>query len=160
MSDRNKNKTALSLKLTSSNNDSGMVEPDEQKEIICPYDASHCIRPARLANHLLRCARNHQGSNLVRCPFNSCHLQQPDQLQVSIIRAIAFIKIQCVFPNYRHIFNSAKIVVLTNAFVFRIHCRQRIHHVTPLWIRSNQQKIGIWTLKCPVTILKLIAKKT
>lgn len=88
MSDRNKNKNVVSLKLTSSNNDSGMVEPDEQKEIICPYDASHCIRPARLANHLLRCARNHQGSNLVRCPFNSCHLQQPDQLQVSLLSGL------------------------------------------------------------------------
>lgn len=88
MSDRKNNKTVLSLKLMSSNIDSEMGEPGEQKEIVCPYDASHRIRPVRLALHLLRCARNHQGSNLVRCPFNSCHLQKPDQLQVSVLSGL------------------------------------------------------------------------
>ncbi|KAH8338260.1 hypothetical protein KR074_011963, partial [Drosophila pseudoananassae] len=50
------------------------VPANSDKLISCPYDPLHRLMPERFALHLIRCARNHPGSNLLRCPFNSTHL--------------------------------------------------------------------------------------
>lgn len=71
-------------KSSSSDFGSAMFQPAEGKYAICPYDKAHRILRGRLIGHLLRCARNHPGSKMVRCPFNSSHMQQSDELQVSV----------------------------------------------------------------------------
>lgn len=58
---------------------------DEEKYVTCPSDKVHRMLRARLNVHLMRCARNYSGSKLVRCPFNSTHLQKADELQVSVL---------------------------------------------------------------------------
>lgn len=78
MSERSFNKSLLSS-ISSSDID------DDEKYVTCPYDKVHRILRARLNVHLMRCARNHTGSKLVRCPFNNNHLQRSDELQVSVL---------------------------------------------------------------------------
>jgi len=44
-----------------------------EKTITCPYNPSHQITVEKIQWHLVKCAKNHPGSNLVVCPFNSAH---------------------------------------------------------------------------------------
>ncbi|KAH8256060.1 hypothetical protein KR026_006027 [Drosophila bipectinata] len=53
----------------------------QDKCIACPYDPLHRLMPERFALHLIRCAKNHPGSKMVRCPFNNTHLFSSDTLQ-------------------------------------------------------------------------------
>lgn len=85
MSDRSNNKSILSSTSFSSDIGPAMFQHDEAKYVICPYDKAHRILRARLIVHLLRCARNHPSSKMVRCPFNSSHMQRSDELQVSVL---------------------------------------------------------------------------
>lgn len=50
----------------------------------CPYNASHRMLAHRLALHLVKCRRNHPDVEKVRCPFNSTHLINKPELNVSI----------------------------------------------------------------------------
>jgi len=46
---------------------------DWEKTITCPYNPSHQITVERIQFHLVKCRRNHAGSDLKVCPFNASH---------------------------------------------------------------------------------------
>lgn len=46
---------------------------DWEKTITCPYNPSHQITVERIQFHLVKCRKNHPGSDLKVCPFNASH---------------------------------------------------------------------------------------
>lgn len=44
-----------------------------EKTITCPYNPSHQITVERIQFHLVKCRKNHAGSDLKVCPFNASH---------------------------------------------------------------------------------------
>lgn len=46
---------------------------DWEKTITCPYNPSHQITVERIQFHLVKCRKNHAGSDLKVCPFNASH---------------------------------------------------------------------------------------
>ncbi|EDW95942.2 gametocyte-specific factor 1 homolog [Drosophila yakuba] len=52
-----------------------------EEYLVCPYDSAHRIRPLRLNNHFIRCAKNFPSAKLARCPFNDNHLPSAAEMQ-------------------------------------------------------------------------------
>jgi len=46
---------------------------DWEKTYTCPYNPVHQITIDRLQVHLVKCRKNHPGSDIAICPFNSAH---------------------------------------------------------------------------------------
>ncbi|KAH8287833.1 hypothetical protein KR018_001817 [Drosophila ironensis] len=58
--------------------------PDYAEYVICPYNELHRVLPYRLSNHLVRCARSHQGSKMIHCPFNTTHVYTPKEMALHV----------------------------------------------------------------------------
>lgn len=44
-----------------------------EKTITCPYNPSHQITEEKIQWHLVKCRKNHRGSDMAICPFNASH---------------------------------------------------------------------------------------
>lgn len=51
----------------------------------CPYNKAHQIMRSRLQFHLVRCRRSHPNSEKVTCPFNTTHIMNKEELDVSTV---------------------------------------------------------------------------
>lgn len=50
------------------------LNPDPSELITCPYDPIHQVRASRMPYHLVKCRKNHPGSDHQTCPFNARHI--------------------------------------------------------------------------------------
>ena len=55
----------------------------DQNLLECPYDKTHRILKHRMQVHLIKCRRNHPNEEKVACPFNTTHILNKEELEVS-----------------------------------------------------------------------------
>ena len=51
----------------------------------CPFDATHQILPHRMAQHIIKCRKNHKGMEMKTCTFNATHIISPAEYQSHIL---------------------------------------------------------------------------
>ncbi|KAH8248934.1 hypothetical protein KR032_004369 [Drosophila birchii] len=61
-----------------------ILGPKPIEYAVCPYNSHHCMRPNRLAVHLMSCSLNYPSAQMVRCVFNTTHILSVEEMKTHI----------------------------------------------------------------------------
>ena len=60
-----------------------MNNPSGYDNIVeCPYNRAHQVLASRMQTHLIKCQKNYPNVKKVKCPYNSTHLVNKEDLTV------------------------------------------------------------------------------